>query len=210
MAPPLVAFDFDGTLSDDEMIVELATEAGVREEVAAITERAMAGELSYGMSLRKRVAMLEGLELDDADRAFARIELRPQARSTIDRLRRAGVIVAVITGGFRRGLEYRFAEDGIVVDSVTANELVVREGALTGDVRGPLIEGAKDRALTKTARRFGCKTSDAVAVGDGANDIPMLTLAGLAIGFNPTSVVAEVCDHEVDSLEAILELLDIS
>lgn len=210
MEPPLVAFDFDGTLSGDEMIVELATEAGVGDAVAAITERAMAGELSFAASLRKRVSMLEGLEMDDFERAIDRVQLRPGVKETIQTLREAGIYVAVLTGGFRRGIERRFTEDGVVVDTVVANELIVREGKLAGEVRGPLIEGAKDRALTNCARRIGYHASDCVAVGDGANDIPMLRLAGTAIGFDPEDAVAEYCDHYIESVPGLLPIVGLA
>lgn len=209
MEVPLVAFDFDGTLSGDEMIVELATEAGARHEVADITERAMAGDLSYAQSLRRRVSMLEGLDIDGFHRAIDRVTLRTGAKETINRLRDEGIYVAVLTGGFRRGIERRFGEDGVIVDTVVANELVIRDGELTGEVRGPLIEGAKDRALTNCARRIGHHASDAVAVGDGANDIPMLRLAGISVGFDPAPAVAKYCDHFIDSVPEVLPIVGI-
>lgn len=210
MEVPLVAFDFDGTLSGDEMIVELAVEAGVGDEVEAITERAMAGDLSYAESLRERVGMLAGLEREGFHRALDRVQLRPETKATINRLREEGIYVAVLTGGFRRGIERCFAKDGVIVDTVVANELVIRDDRLTGAVRGPLIEGAKDRALTNVARRLGHHAADSVAVGDGANDIPMLRLAGIAVGFDPAPAVVEYCDFKIDTLDEILPIVGLT
>lgn len=210
MTPPLVAFDFDGTLAEAEMIDELAVEAGVGDEVAAITDRAMRGELSYPTSLRERVDRLSGLDVSSFTRAVDGIELRSEAPSVINTIRSAGVSVAVITGAFRRGVERILAADGVQVDMVLANELVMADGRLTGVVRGPLVEGTKDAAFERCVEQVGATPGDAVAVGDGANDIPMLAAAGLAIGIDPKPAVAEVCDHELDSLEPIPALSNIT
>lgn len=210
MAPPLIAFDFDGTLTGDEMVVELAAEAGVREEVSAISERAMRGEVDYATSLRERVSKLDGLELPAVVRAFDRIELREDAADTIATCRAAGTTVAVITGAFRRGVERALAAGGVTADIVIANELVTVDGRLNGVVQGPLVDGTKDVALARCAEQVGCTPAEAVAVGDGANDIPMLRAAGTAIGVRPKPGVAEVCDHEVDTLRAVLPLAGVT
>lgn len=210
MPPRLVAFDFDGTLTDAETIVSLANEWGVAEEVAAITERAMAGELSYAQSLRQRVQLLRGLDYAAIDRATETVQLRSGVAETIEALRANDIYVAVITGAFRRVLERRFAADGLIVDTVVANELVMQAGHLTGDVTGPLIEGAKDRALSRYALSIGVDLQETAAVGDGANDIPMLRLAGIAIGFEPRPIVQEHCDYVIKSIPEVLTVLDIS
>lgn len=210
MTPPLVAFDFDSTLTEAELLVEVAGEAGVGSEVAAISERAMRGEVSYPESLRERVDLVRGLDVAAFTRAVDTIELRPSAPTVIRSLRDAGTSVAIITGAFRRGVERILAGHGVDVDMVIANELVMADGRLTGAVRGPLIEGTKDTALKRCASQVGTTPEAAAAVGDGANDIPMLRLAGTAIGVDPKPAVAEVCDHVIDDLEAVPPLVGLT
>lgn len=203
----LVAFDFDGTLSDDEMIVLLGEEAGCADEIAEITERAMAGELSYAESLRERASLLAGLEEAAAERAYSGVCLRPGAGALLRSLAEAGVPTAILTGGFDVGVEAALAREGAAVDRVVANTLPVEDGRLTGGVEGPLIEGTKDEALATVAADFGVDLDDAVAVGDGANDVPMLDAAGTAVGFQPKPAVRSHCDVVVstmDSLERVL------
>lgn len=206
-AVALVAFDFDGTLSADEMTVLLGREQGVADELAAITERAMNGELEYAESLRSRVALLEGLSLEGASRAFDAVELRPGAAELLRSLEAAGVPVAILTGGFERGVTAALDRAGVTVDRVVANRLVDDGAALTGAVEGPLIEGTKDVALAQLADEFGVPLAEVVAVGDGANDRPMLEAAGVAIGFDPKPVVAEVVEETVDSMVALEAVL---
>ncbi|MEF8818947.1 MAG: phosphoserine phosphatase SerB [Haloferacaceae archaeon] len=196
----LVAFDFDGTLSDSEMIDALGDRAGVGEEIAAVTERAMNGEIAYAESLRERAGLLAGLDDDEAAAAFAATRVRPGAGGLIADLRAAGHHVAVLTGGFDRGVEAALAAAETEVDTVVANRLPVADGELTGAVEGPLIEGTKDEALADLAEREGVAMADTVAVGDGANDRPMLEVAGLAVGYAPKPNVAPACDVVVGSV----------
>ncbi len=196
----LVAFDFDGTLSDSEMIVLLGERAGVAGEIADVTERAMAGELAYAESLRQRAALLEGLDAESADEAYAAVTLRPGAGELIDDLRAAGHHVAVLTGGFEEGVEAALASAGTAVDAVVANRLPSEKGVLTGDVTGPLIEGTKDDALRSLAAELETPIAETVAVGDGANDRPMLEVAGLAVGYDPKPAIAPACDETVGSM----------
>ena len=196
----LVAFDFDGTLSDSEMIDALGDRAGVGEEIAAVTERAMNGEIAYAESLRERAGLLAGLDDDEAAAAFAATRVRPGVGGLIADLRAAGHHVAVLTGGFDRGVEAALAAAETEVDTVVANRLPVADGELTGAVEGPLIEGTKDEALADLAEREGVAMADTVAVGDGANDRPMLEVAGLAVGYAPKSNVAPACDVVVESV----------
>ncbi|MDS0297151.1 phosphoserine phosphatase SerB [Halogeometricum sp. S1BR25-6] len=196
----LVAFDFDGTLSDSEMTVLLGRRMGVADEMADITERAMNDEISYADSLRKRAKLLDGLEAEDAEEAYDEVTLRPGAAELIGRLRDAGHHVAVLTGGFERGVERALEKEGVEVDTVVANRLPVRGGRLTGEVEGSLIEGTKDEALESLADELGVKRSRTVAVGDGANDLPMLEVAGLAVGFVPKPAVRSSCDAVVASM----------
>ncbi|MFC6837447.1 phosphoserine phosphatase SerB [Halomarina ordinaria] len=203
----LVAFDFDGTLSDSEMTVLLGRQRAVADEMAAITERAMNDEIDYATSLRQRAALLDGLPETAAERAYGDVTLRPGAADVIRDLRAAGVHVAVLTGGFERGVEAALASEGVAVDTVVANRLPVADGALTGDVEGPLVEGTKDDALASLAADLGVDLDDCVAVGDGANDLPMLEVAGLAVGFAPKPAVAPVCDVIVTSMDELGDLL---
>ena len=204
----LIAFDFDGTLSDSEMTVLLAERAGVADEVAEITERAMNDELSYAESLYRRAELLEGLSDEAVAAAFDAVRIRPGAARLIDRLRDAGHRVAVLTGGFERGVEAALDREGVAVDAIVANRLPSADGALTGAVEGPLIEGTKDDALESLAADHGVPMTDTVAVGDGANDLPMLEVAGLAVGFVPKSAVRPVCDSVVASMYRLGKVLE--
>jgi phosphoserine phosphatase len=196
----LVAFDFDGTLSDSEMTVLLGKRKDVADEMADITERAMNDEISYAKSLRDRAALLEGLDDELAEEAYAEVELRPGAAKLIDRLNNYGHHTAILTGGFERGVESALEAEGVEVDTIVANRLPVEGGKLTGGVEGPLIEGTKDRELERLADELDVKMSQTVAVGDGANDLPMLELAGLSVGFIPKNAVRPVCDVVVSSM----------
>jgi len=204
----LVAFDFDGTLSDSEMVVLLGQQCGVADEIDEITERAMNDEIDYAESLRQRCALLEGLDDTDAQAAFQQVQLREGAPAVIDALNDADVNTAVLTGGFERGVEAALESVGVEVDTVVANRLPVADGALTGKVEGSLIEGTKDTALESTATNLGLDLSETVAVGDGANDLPMLEAAGLAVGFDPKPAVEDACDVVVSSMSELQTTLE--
>lgn len=196
----LVALDFDGTLSPDEMIVLLAQRAGVSDRVERVTAQAMAGELDYATSLRERVRLLEGLHIDDVEEVYDAIRLREGVPEFLDYLSERGVRTAILTGGFETGVRTTLRAADVTVDRVVANQLDLRDAALSGTVSGPLIEGTKDAALASLADEFGLATEETVAVGDGANDLPMLSTAGFAIGYSPDPSVAPVCDAVVDSV----------
>jgi phosphoserine phosphatase len=204
----LIAFDFDGTLSDSEMTVLLAERAGVADEVAGITERAMNDELSYAESLYQRAELLGGLDAEAVDAAFDEVALRPGAGALIERLQAEGHHVAVLTGGFERGVERALAKQGVEADTIVANRLPMSGGALTGEAEGPLIEGTKDDALAALADDLGIPMAETVAVGDGANDLPMLEVAGVAIGFVPKDAVRPVCDAVVASMFRLGKVLE--
>jgi phosphoserine phosphatase len=204
----LVAFDFDGTLSDSEMTVLLGDQCGVADEMDDITRRAMNDEIEYADSLRQRCALLEGLDDVDAQAAFDQVRLREGAADVIRALNDAGVDTAVLTGGFERGVAAALDDAGVSVDTVVANRLPVEDGALTGGVEGPLIEGTKDTALEDLAGDLGLDLAETVAVGDGANDLPMLEVAGLAVGFDPKPAVADACDEIVTSMAELETLLE--
>ncbi|MFB6189571.1 MAG: phosphoserine phosphatase SerB [Halapricum sp.] len=204
----LVAFDFDGTLSDSEMTVLLGKQCGVADQMADITERAMNDEIEYAESLRQRCALLEGLDDQRAGDAFGEVVLRDGAADVIANLNDAGVHTAILTGGFERGVQAALERAGVEVDSIVANRLPVESGELTGEVEGPLVEGTKDTALRNLADELGLDLSETVAVGDGANDLPMLDAAGLAIGFNPKPAVKGSCDIVVTSMPELQIVLE--
>ena len=206
----LVAFDFDGTLSDSEMTVLLGEREGVADEMASITERAMNDEISYAKSLRDRAALLEGLEEEAAETAYGEVTLRPGAAVLIRRLADAGHHVAILTGGFERGVERALEKEGVAdaVDTVVANRLPITGGRLTGGVEGPLIEGTKDTALESLATDLGVGMDRTVAIGDGANDLPMLEVAGLAVGFLPKDAVRPHCDVVVATMDRLAQVFE--
>ncbi|MFB6068411.1 MAG: phosphoserine phosphatase SerB [Halobacterium sp.] len=204
----LVAFDFDGTLSDSEMTVLLGEQMGVADRMADITERAMNDELSYAESLRERASLLDGLEREKAEDAFGQVRLREGAAELVDRLNAAGHHTAILTGGFERGVERALEREGVQVDTIVANRLPMRGGRLTGDVEGPLIEGTKDEALESLAADLDVPMDRTLAVGDGANDLPMLEVAGLSVGFLPKDAVRPACDVVVSSMYRLGRVLE--
>ena len=204
----LVAFDFDGTLSDSEMTVLLGEEYGVAERMTDITQRAMNDEIGYAESLRQRAALLYGLSEAAAERAWKRVELREGAAEVVQALNDAGVTTAIFTGGFERGVAAALETAGASVDAIVANRLPVADGALTGGVEGDLIEGTKDDALRRYADEHGVDLADTIAVGDGANDLPMLEVAGLAVGFDPKPAVEPSCDVTVDTMPELRAVLE--
>ncbi|MEY7850023.1 phosphoserine phosphatase SerB [Natrarchaeobius sp. A-rgal3] len=203
----VVAFDFDGTLSDSEMTVLLGERVNVADEMAEITERAMNDEIGYAESLRERAALLEGLPEDDARVAFEAVELRPGAPDLIAELNDAGITTAILTGGFERGVATALEAEGVAVDHIVSNRLPMADGELTGEVEGSLIEGTKDDALEALADDVGAPLEETVAIGDGANDLPMLRVAGLAIGFDPKPAVEPHCDVVVTSMDGARDVL---
>jgi phosphoserine phosphatase len=203
----LVAFDFDGTLSDSEMSVLLGEQCGVAEEMATITERAMNDEIEYAESLRKRVGLLEGLPVDGVEAAVGNVALHPGASEVIRELNDAGIVTAIVTGGFGRGVESVLARTETPVDAIVANQLEFEGEQLSGEVSGPLVEGTKDDALRAVAENAGVAIEETVAVGDGANDLPMLRAAGFAVGYEPKPAVEPHCDVVVASMTELQELL---
>ncbi|MFB6081797.1 MAG: HAD family hydrolase [Halanaeroarchaeum sp.] len=204
----VVAFDFRGTLSESEMKGLLGERVGVAEEMAAIHERARNDEIANAESFRRRCALLEGLSEAEAMSAFEMVDLRPGAPAVIEALRDAGVFVSVITSGFERGVASALEREGVTVDAVVANRLAVADGALTGEVKGPLVEGRKDDALAVLTRAVGTDREDTIAVGDGSNDVPMFEIAGVAIGFDPRPDVEPACDVVVETMAELTDVLE--
>lgn len=210
-AKRLIVFDVDSTLVQGEVIEMLADRVGAGAEVAAITEAAMRGELDFADSLRKRVATLAGLPAQVLDEVAEELQLTPGARTTIRTLRRLGFHCGVVSGGFRRIIE-PLAHD-LMLDFVAANDLEIVDGVLTGRVRGPIIDRAgKAKALRDFAEQVGVPMEQTVAVGDGANDIDMLTAAGLGVAFNAKPAVREVADASLSHpyLDTVLFILGVT
>ncbi|MDE3065670.1 MAG: phosphoserine phosphatase SerB [Acidobacteriota bacterium] len=210
-AKHLVVMDADSTLLQDEVIDLLADECGCAAEVAAVTEAAMSGEIDFAESLRRRVALLAGLPASALDDVRARLRLAPGARTLLRTLNRLGYVPAVVSGGFVEVLAPLLAELDVAL--YEANRLEVVDGALTGRLVGPVLDRpGKARALERFAREVGVPLEQTVAVGDGANDIDMLAVAGLGIAFNAKAVVREHADAalSVPYLDAVLYFLGIS
>jgi phosphoserine phosphatase len=207
----LVAFDMDSTLIEVEVIDELARHAGVGSEVAAITESAMRGEIDFAQSFRKRVALLEGLDEGVLEEVAQALRLTEGAEKLLAALRRMGLRTAIISGGF--GYFGRKVQQRLGIDYVFANELDIEDGRVTGRVRGPVVDGArKAELLRELAQREGISLEQVIAVGDGANDLPMLSIAGLGIAFRAKPLVKASAKHAISTLglDGILYLLGIS
>jgi phosphoserine phosphatase len=202
----LLVADMDSTMITVECIDELADYAGLKAEVAEVTERAMRGELPFEEALKARVALLAGLDEAAIDRCRAeRVRVTPGARTLVRTMKRDGGYAVLVSGGFTRFAEPVAAEIGF--DKVVANRLVTAAGRLTGGVEGKVVgaEGKKLALLDAAAER-GLDTCQALAVGDGANDIPMLEAAGLGVAYRgkPAAVAAAHARIEHNDLTALL------
>ncbi|WP_432495269.1 phosphoserine phosphatase SerB [Kineococcus gypseus] len=207
----LVVMDVDSTLIRQEVIELLAAHAGREAEVAAVTERAMRGEIDFGASLRQRVACLEGLDVSVVERVREAVVLTPGARTLCRTLHRLGSTLALVSGGFLEVVGPLAAELGIA--HVRANRLQVVHGRFTGRLLGPVVDrAAKAAALREFAAAEGLPLHRTVAIGDGANDLDMIGAAGLGIAFNAKPVVREQADAalNVPYLDAVLPLLGIT
>lgn len=204
----LVVFDVDSTLIEDEVIELLAEAAGKRDEVKAITDAAMAGDLDFSQSLSARVAMLAGVPEDALVQAFARVRITAGARELIAAIHRAGGKAAAVSGGFSQVLE-PLAKD-LELDFQRANTLEIVDGKLTGKTIGPVIDrSAKAAALAEWARELGLTAVSTIAVGDGANDLEMMAAAGIGVAFNAKPLVRASADLvlEGESLEPLIAIL---
>jgi phosphoserine phosphatase len=193
----LLVADLESTIIENEMLDELALILGLGPRVAAITRRAMNGEIDFAAALEARVALLAGVEAGVLDQAAARIRLNSGAAALVATMRRAGAATALVTGGFTIFAE-RVASD-LGFDHVVANRLEVAGGRLTGKVVPPIVTGAGKRdALRAFAAANGITPEQAIAVGDGANDIAMLAAAGLGIAFRAKPAVAAAARWRLD------------
>lgn len=204
----LVVFDVDSTLIEDEVIELLADLAGKRAEVAAITDQAMAGELDFAESLIARVRALEGLPETVFAEVQQLIRVTKGAKELINAVQAAGGKVGAVSGGFTQLLTPLAQE--LNLDYSRANLLEVTDGLLTGRVSGKIIDRVeKANALREWAIDGGFELKDTVAVGDGANDLDMLAIAGLGVGFNAKPIVRAKADVVIDEhdLSALIKIL---
>lgn len=204
----LVVFDMDSTLIDAEVIDELAKAAGVGEQVSAITERAMRGELDFKASFRERMALLKGLPESVLEEVADSLRLTEGAETLINQLRRLGYKTAILSGGFSYFAER--LQERLGIDYVYANALPVENGLVTGGVKEPIVDGQrKADLLRELAQREGISLEQTIAVGDGANDLPMLAIAGLGVAFRAKPLVKQSAKQAISTLglDGILYLL---
>ncbi len=204
----LVVMDMDSTLIQQEVINELAIEAGVGDQVAAITEAAMRGELDFRASFEQRVGLLKGLPEAKVNAVMDRIQLSEGAERLVSTLKRLGYKTAILSGGFT--LFGEMLQQMLGIDYVYANQLEFRDGALSGRVIEPIVDGQRKAELLKElAQREGLDLQQVVAIGDGANDLPMLDLAGLGIAFRAKPLVKQRADHSISvlGLDGVLYLM---
>jgi len=207
----LVVFDMDSTLIEAEVIDELAKVAGVGDQVSAITESAMRGEIDFNESFERRVALLKGLDEAALELVAGQLKMTEGAETLMVTLKRLGYKTAILSGGFKYfGNKLR---DKLGFDYVYANDLDIEDGIVTGKVTGQIVDGNRKAELLKDiARRENIALEQVIAVGDGANDLPMLSIAGLGIAFRAKPLVKASARQSISNLglDSILYLLGIT
>ena len=207
----LIAFDMDSTLINIECVDEIADAAGRKAEVAAITEAAMRGEITdFKDSLRRRVALLQGVPAESLQAVYdQRLHLNPGAPELMQAAKAAGLQTLLVSGGFTFFADR--VRDRLGMHEAHANTLEVEGGLLTGRVLGEIVDGeAKKQHLLALCARIGCAPSQSIAVGDGANDLPMMGVAGLSVAFHAKPKVREQAMVAIQSggLDRLLELMN--
>jgi len=204
----LVAMDMDSTLVTIESIDEMGDFLGIREKIAAVTEQAMRGEIDYPESLRRRVALLAGLEERALERICEeRMHLSPGAEILVQRCRAEGIRTLLVSGGF--SFFTAWLQQRLGIDAMLSNELEIERGRLTGRVLDGIVDGAAKAARVRAEiAQLGTTREHAVAIGDGANDIPMMAVAGVSIAYRAKPIVREHATHALDhsGLEGVLNL----
>ena len=207
----LVQLDVDSTFIKQEAIELLAAKAGVLDQVSAITESAMRGELDFEQSLRTRVGLLKGLSESAITAVQNEIRLTNGAHDLVNTLHAKGHSVALVSGGFINIIKPLI--ESLSIKHYKANTLEIVGGVLTGELVGPIIDrAAKGAALLEFAKVSGVEIKNTVAIGDGANDLDMMALAGLSIAFNAKPIVVQAADFAINgpSLSAVLELIGLA
>jgi phosphoserine phosphatase len=207
----LVAFDMDSTLINAEVIDELAGLHGVREAVAGITERAMRGELNFQESFRARAALLKGLPESALATVAGSVALNDGAHRLVRSLKHFGYKTAILSGGFQYVGDR--LQESLGIDYVFANRLEMRDGVMTGEICGEIIDAARKAALLEEiAAQEGISLQQTIAIGDGANDLPMLSTAGLGVAYHAKPVVKESASHAISNfgLDSVLYLMGFS
>ena len=201
----LVVFDLDNVIIDGEAIDEIGKLANVEEDIAAITEKAMQGEIDFETSIKDRVQLLEGTSIEEIEKVADDLPLMAGAEKTIECLKEKDVDVAIISGSFDVVADK--VKDKLDVENVYTNSFSVEDGKLTGEVTGPLVSGTKLDVLNDHVEKAGITLEEVVAVGDGANDISMIESAGCGIAFNAKDSVKEIADIVVDEKD-LTKVLD--
>lgn len=194
----LIVADMDSTMITVECIDELADYAGIKPQIAEVTEAAMRGELDFAEALDARVALLKGLGADAIDRCLAeRVQLMPGARTLVQTMKANGAIAILVSGGFTRFAQPVGAQIGF--DRAIANELLIEAGALTGAVTKPIVDSAtKETTLLGAMAELGLDADATLAVGDGANDLAMIRKAGLGVAYHAKPIVAAAAGARID------------
>lgn len=206
----LLVMDMDSTLIAVETIDELADLAGLRPQVAELTERAMRGEIEYDQSLTQRVAVLKGLAESALDRVYEeRVRLNPGAEKLLAKVKRLGVKTLLVSGGFSHVAQRLTARLGL--DYTSCNVLEVEDGKLTGEIRGPIVDtdGKRD-ALVRVRDALGIRRDQVIAIGDGANDLKFMAEAGVSVAYHAKPVVRAAATHAIDhvGLDGVLNLFN--
>ena len=207
----LVQLDVDSTFIQQEAIELLAVKAGVLDQVSAITESAMRGELDFEQSLRTRVSLLKGLPESAISAVRDEIELTDGAQDLVNTLHAKGHCVALVSGGFINIIAPMI--ESLSIKHYKANTLEIVGGVLTGELVGPIIDrAAKGAALLEFAKACGVEVENTVAIGDGANDLDMMALSGLSIAFNAKPIVVQAADFAINepSLRSVLKLIGLA
>ena len=195
----LVAFDMDSTLIDMEVIDELAIEAGIGEQVAAITEQAMQGKIDFSESFRQRLGLLKGLDESVLETICERMSLTEGVERLVHTLKKLGYKTAILSGGFN--YFGRHLQSKLGIDYVYANELEIIDGKVTGQVKGEIVDGKrKAELLQQIAQKESISLDQVIAIGDGANDLPMLSIAGLGVAFRAKPLVKQSAEHSISTL----------